>query len=249
MKNQILKITFTMFMVLICFSTVSAQEDNSPFSVNCDFMSRYVWRGTDFGGSPSIQPALEFGSGGFVIGAWGAFATNMPGVQEADLYVGYTVNDMVSLTVTDYYFPDETIAVENYFDYGDNTTGHVFEVSASFNGTEKIPLSFLLGVNVFGADAKRLAADGTIEGNQYSTYAELAYAFKHISVFAGANLTAADTDLGKTGFYGNDIGFVNVGCTASKDIRITDRFSFPLSVSLITNPQKEKIYLVAGISL
>lgn len=242
-KNAVLAV-----FLLMLASSVFAQDNDSPFSVNCDLMSRYVWRGTDFGGSPSIQPAIEFGTGGLVIGAWGAFTTNMPGAQEADLYLGYTYNDIVSVTVTDYFFPDDTIAVGNYFDYGENTTGHVFEVSASFNGTDKIPVSLLVGMNVFGADAKRLTADGAIDGNQYSTYAELAYTYKNISLFAGANLTKADTDLGEAGFYGDEIGFVNVGCSASKEIAITEKFSLPLTVSLITNPQKEKIYFVAGFS-
>ena len=59
-------------------SILFAQEDNveikNPISISCDLMSRYVWRGTDFGGSPSIQPGIEYSKAGFSIGAWGAYA-------------------------------------------------------------------------------------------------------------------------------------------------------------------------------
>ena len=47
-------------------------------------MSRYIWRGTDYGHSPSIQPTLSLTAGGFEIGGWGAIATNSF-FQEIDL--------------------------------------------------------------------------------------------------------------------------------------------------------------------
>jgi hypothetical protein len=40
-----------------------------------------------------------------------------------------------------------------------------------------------------------------------------------------------------------------VGISARKEIPLTEKFALPVSVSLITNPQAGKIYLVFGISL
>ncbi|MFH2096786.1 MAG: TorF family putative porin [Bacteroidota bacterium] len=229
---------------------LSAQEEEkeSPFSAGFDLMSRYVWRGTDFGASPSVQPCLEFSKGGFTVGAWGAYATNLPGTQEADLYVGYTYKELISLTFTDYFFPDELSSNNHYFEYRDTVTGHVFEMSACYEGTEDFPLTFLIASNIYGGDAKKLDDNGNINGIQYSTYAELGYSFKNISVFAGFNVIAPDTDQGESGFYGNEMGFVNIGCTVEKEIKITDDYKLPVTVSLITNPEKEKIYFVAGFS-
>lgn len=224
-------------------------KNENPFSVSCDLMSRYVWRGTDYGSSPSIQPSIEYNIGGFAIGTWGAFTTNLPGVQEVDLYATYTFKEIVSLTVTDYYFPDEINFTRNYFNYRDTATGHIFEAMISFNGTEKIPLSFFIATNFYGADARRINDNGSTGDIQFSSYAELSYAFKNIDVFMGFNLTTPDTDKGETGCYGNCFGIVNLGITANKDIKITDKFKLPLSVSLITNPQAERIFLVAGINL
>mgnify|MGYP001190131534 CR=1 FL=1 len=228
-----------------------AQEENtileSPISITCDLMSRYVWRGTDFGGSPSIQPGVEYGKNGIAIGAWAAYTINSPGEQEVDLYASYTFKDLLTFTVTDYYFPDE-LDDYNYFNYNNNTTGHILEVSLSFNGTQKLPVSLLLACNVWGDDAVRLNGDGSEGALQYSTYAEASYAFKYLDVFAGVNLTGADTSIGESGFYGDNPGVVNLGLSTTKEIQISEKYSLPLSISLITNPQAEKIYLVAGIS-
>lgn len=250
MKKRFTAIIFLTILSLTgIYSFAQSETKENPFDLSIDLASRYVWRGTDFGGSPSIQPGIEYNYKGLSVGTWGAFTTNMTGAQELDIYIGYTfLNDMFTFTVTDYFFPDESIDNNDYFEYGNDITGHVFETSFSFNGTKDLPLGILIASNIYGADAKRLDDDGNITGNQYSTYAEVSYSFNHIDVFAGMNLITPDTDKGESGFYGNDLGFINIGCTVSKDIKITDSFSLPLSVSLINNPQKEKFFLVATMS-
>ncbi|MFH2143223.1 MAG: hypothetical protein ABIJ97_12425, partial [Bacteroidota bacterium] len=231
--------------LIFIFSTVlsfSQEQKESPFNVGADLMSRYVWRGTDYGTSPSIQPTLEYNKKGFVIGTWGAFTTNIPGNQEVDIYMNYTfLKEMVTVYVTDYFVADELSKKNNYFEYNDTLTGHIYEVTISFNGTEKLPVSLLIASNIYGADARK--TDGSI---QYSSYAEINYAFKHLNVFAGFNIVQPNRKLGETGFYGDYVGFVNIGCEASKEIKITDNYSLPLSVSFITNPQSEKVFLVVG---
>lgn len=217
---------------------INAQEaeKESPFSVNVDLFNRYVWRGTDFGGSPSIQPGIAYTKGGFKAGAWAAYTTNGNQTQECDLYLSYTfLKKMATVTVTDYFFPIDG-ASNKYFDYNDTTTSHIFEVSAAFNGTEKLPLGILIGMNVYGADPRKDNGDP-----YYSTYIEANYQFKNIKLFAGFNPI-------ESGFYGDYLGFCNIGATAKRDIKITESFSFPLSVSLITNPQKENVFLVVGAS-
>ena len=246
---MVLVLAFTMLGTNISWAQEETTTEESPLSLNVDLMSRYVWRGQDFGAAPSIQPGISYSKWGFTLGAWGAYTLNNvnTGVQEADLYLSYSVNDMFSVTVTDYFFPDETVDY-HYFDYKDKSTGHVFEGTIAFNGTEKLPLSILLATNFYGSDARRMNDDGTSGTIQYSTYAELAYAFKHFDMFMGFNLTTPDSDKGESGYYGDSFGVVNLGISASREIKITENFSLPLNVALITNPQKEKIYLVAGFN-
>ena len=73
------------------------------------------------------------------------------------------------------------------------------------------------------------------------------------SVFCGVNLFApADGDLNMpvpvNGFYGNKTGVVNLGISAVKNIEVTKSFTLPLTVSVITNPMKGNMFLVAGMS-
>ncbi len=241
-------------MVFGFTTNMNAQNDSikakeNPFSISCSLMSRYVWRGSDLGASPSIQPGFEYSNHGLTIGAWGAYAINFQGYQESDLYLGYTFfKDMFSATVTDYYFQSDLLS-QNYFDYKKNTTGHVYELTLAFNGFKNIPLSIMIATNIYGADAKKINSDGSIGANQYSTYGEVSYSFKYIDVFMGTNFTKVDRSRGESGYYGDYIGIVNLGFTMTKDIKISNNFNLPLSLSLITNPQAEKIFIVAGISI
>jgi hypothetical protein len=223
----------SMTVIMISVVDVKAQDNESPFGIGADIMSRYVWRGLDYGAAPSIQPYLEYSIGGFAIGAWGAYTTsfstaNVSGIQEMDLYASYTISDIITVGVTDYFFPQEIDYNYNYFDYGSDTTGHVIEGMVSFNGLENLPLSLTLGYNLVNDDDNSL-------------YIELGYSFTGLDVFLGAG----------NGLYTGDGGFsmVNVGISSSKEIAITDNFSIPVSASLITNPEAKQIHLVFGISL
>lgn len=252
MRKTNLLITLTVIISLLSSTISYAQQDSTakenPISVTVDLMSRYVWRGTDFGASPSIQPGISYEKAGFTIGAWGAYATNLTGAQEADMYLGYTFyKDLFSITITDYFFPDE-LNTYHYFDYKKQSTGHILEASLSFNGTDDFPLTVLIATNIYGADAKKINDDGSIGDNQFSTYTEIGYSFKNFNVFMGTNLTQVDRKKGESGFYGDYLGVVNLGITSTKEIKITKDYSLPLSVSLITNPQAERIFLVAGFS-
>jgi hypothetical protein len=254
MKRSI-KILFFLtltFWLTNSFTSVSAQEKTckSKLDISADIMSRYIWRGINLGGSsPSIQPTLEYNCGNLAIGAWGAYSFGHAITsQEADLYAGYTIADMVNITATDYFLPNEDTLPNHYFNYKKDETGHVFELSAKFLGTEKIPFSLMVATNVYGSDAKKSNGD-----NQFSTYIELGYSCKvketECSAFLGFTPTKPDKSKGETGYYGEGPGVINLGITATKDIKITDSFSLPVSTSLITNPQAENIFLVFGISL
>ncbi|HBS87999.1 MAG: hypothetical protein A2W91_10225 [Bacteroidetes bacterium GWF2_38_335] len=241
-------------MIILAFilaGNVNSQDvkKESPFSSKVDLMSRYVWRGTDFGGSPSIQPTLAFEKNNFFVNAWGAYAVNLPGVQEADLNVGYKIKKILTLTFTDYFFPNELTDNDGYFKYKQGETGHIFEFSVMYNGTEKLPLTVLLASNLYGADVVKNDENGLpTDDIMHSTYLEVGYKFKNIQLFGGFNVIAPDLDRGESGLYGDYLGFVNIGLKHEKEIKITDSFSVPFNLSLITNPQSEKIFMVAGIS-
>lgn len=251
MEKQITK-TFwaSAFILLLLMPGLSVAQVETSLNPGVDFMSRYIWRGLNLGGSsPSIQPSLEFTAGNFTLGSWGAFSTgNGMTLQETDLYLSYTFKEVVSLTITDYFFQNDSVANNHYFEFDENKTGHLLEASASFNGTEKIPFTLLAALNFWGADA--LKADGK---KQYSTYFELGYNGKckdvDYNVFMGFTPNNPDEEKGETGFYGPDAGIINLGIKASKSLKITDTFSLPVSASFMVNPLAENVFLVVGISL
>lgn len=255
-------------LTVLAFSTSALGQDSkkADISVGTDVVSRYVWRGTDFSNSPCFQPGFEISKSGLAFGAWGSYSFNGLGGAEMDLYLSYTfLNEMLTVTVTDYFFPVENAATNKYFMYEASKTGHVLEGMITFNGTDDLPLSFTAATNFFGDDARVINDDPSSAdfnkstGIQYSTYLELAYSMDingtDVEVFAGftpnkpRSADNATGYIGESGFYGKTMGFVNVGFTGSKEIKISEEFSLPVSSSLIVNPMAENIFLVFGFSL
>lgn len=236
MKKLLIPAVMLFALTLVYQNKTNAQG----FNVGADFVSRYVWRGLDFANSPSIQPTLSYTTEfGLEIGYWGAYSTTPVNYQETDLYVAYNIKDVVSIGVTDYFFPDGsgTYVNNNYFEYGEDKTGHIFEANLSFNGVEAFPISISANYNFYGADANNsfygeLGYDGNCKGMDYSIFAGFTSG-KGIYLPAGTD-----------GF-----SFVNVGLTVSKEIQITEKFSLPVMSSLVINPQAENIFLVFGFTL
>ena len=225
----------------------SAQE----FSFGADIVSRYVWRGVDFGESASVQPALTFSSGGLEIGTWASYATNpgSAGANEHDLWIGYSAGAF-SVGITDYYFPnaeaahdehdhdhdeDEEPEIIGFFDFsGDGEGGHWIEPYVSFNGTDSFP------VTLYAAYMAHNDVDNSLYLN-----ASVPFAVGGIDMSFGIGASA-----GESGFYGTEgFGIVDMALGASKSIPITDKFELPVSVSYILNPTDEKSFLVFGIFL
>jgi hypothetical protein len=275
--NTKMKLFCALAALLFSAGTLFAQEDEagSPLSVGADLVSRYVWRGINLGGpTPAVQPYAELAFGSethaLAVGTWGSYSFNgFFNVQEADLYLSYTYNDMFSLAFTDYFFPDDMAASHDYFNYNmdwntinDGTkeqTGHVFETALSFNGTDDIPFSLMFAVNVWGADSRKYSEESGVmlaqDGIVMSKYLELGYSKDikgtTLDVFAGMALDDPKEELGEPyGFYGQrSMGVINLGLTVSKEIQITDKFSLPVFGSFITNPESEKVFLVFGLSI
>lgn len=229
--KRILRTFFVLLIILISSVGINAQEEKkeSPFSVGADFVSRYVWRGTDFGNAPAIQPTIEFDKGNFAIGAWGSHSlSSNTGGLEADLYAGYSFNFGLSLGLTDYYFPGEALTVDSlgiitpsrsgsYFDYAD---AHTFEVNLGYE------------IKDFSISANYMTSD--------NIYFELGYSIAGIDIFLGA---------GNESYTSNgDFGICNVGFSTSKEIPLTDKFALPVTGSIILNPDTEQVHFVVGLS-
>jgi hypothetical protein len=215
-------IAILMFAVLS--TGLFAQDETvSPVSVGIDLYSRYIWRGTDFGNAPAIQPDIEFANGGFAFGVWGSYPLNGSSYLEADLYASYRLKSGLSFFATDYYFPTAafgTVTDSGYFD----VDSHTYEIGLKQN----IGNFYLSGYYWLNANK--------------DIYLEAGYSFTDFSLFLGAGNKVYSP--GAAG----DFSIVNIGVSASREIKITDSFSLPLSGSFIINPDLKQVHIIAGVS-
>lgn len=211
--------------IIVAFLSISAELKAQEISTGVDLYSTYVWRGVAYSG-PSIQPYVEFGAGGFALGAWGSQGIDgivtgdgaSNGFQEMDLYASYSFDFGLSIGVTDYYFPGTL-----YFE----DQSHAYELNIGFEAGN---LS-LSGNYIF-------AGGGSVGEDLYG---ELGYSLGAADLFIGAG----------DGWHSTDTEFtvVNVGIGTTKMIKITDSFSLPISGAVVLNPDTEQLYILAGISL
>lgn len=201
-------------------------QDESPkasFTAGADVYSNYVWRGSKLGTGPAIQPSVKLTAGGLTMGVWGSF--DAAGYMEADPYISYAFPFGLSLGITDYYYPGLSL-----FETSDTAGAHALELNAGF-AVGGLSLSANYIVNEAGGAA---SAGGDM-------YFQAAYAFKQFNIFVGAGDGWHTTD--------GEFAICNIGLGTSKEIKITDTFSVPVTGQIVVNPEREALYLVVGFSL
>jgi hypothetical protein len=235
MKNRKHTLFVPFFLLLFVGTCLAPPAQAQSVDLGADVMSRYVWRGTDFGNTAAIQPSLSFTSGGFTVGAWGSFdisPANGSAVNENDLYASYafeTSAGTFSVSVTDFYFSNPG---NEFFDYGD-PGAHVIEPGLSYSG----PVSLSASINAHGADSEIwLEAGVPFSVQDVDLSLAIGGTPNDDAAYYG---TDADTDAAVTKF----------SLSASKSIPITDSFSLPVSASYYLNPYSERSYFIFGVSL
>jgi hypothetical protein len=254
MKTKIL--VPILFILLHCIvnipSNAQSSESTSPFKVNADLVSNYVWRGSlsTPTPSPNFQPSLAFTNGKLEIGVWGS--TDLVGsYKEVDPYISVTAGQL-RLAITDYNWNFEKT---NYFNYKNSETGHRFEGTVGFTGSETLPVSISWNTIFYGFDKK--SDDSTKQA--FSTYIELNYTNGVTSLFFGFTpwvgyynnygVTAFNSGANKKTF-----SVVNIGASVTKVLKISETCSLPLKATLVINPaatysRNDFFHLVIGITL
>ncbi len=259
--------------IVLVFSTcgyAQLQDENKmedktgsapAFSVGADVVSRYIWRGADYGNSPAVQPSVAFSVAGFKAGFWGSYGlgqysqqvgsavVNMGHYSEFDFFLSYSLKGF-TLMAYDYFIPNplDPNNGSRYFNFKNSNTGHTVEVCLSWAGPEKFPLQLYAGTLVYGDDKGKDAAGvyGAGSSNNYSTYFEASWQF-NVKGF-GVKPFIGGIPFG-SGWYGPYGGVVNTGLTVSRTITVTKDFAIPVNGSLITNPQSQSVFMVFGITL
>lgn len=225
--SKLLKsLLLTVILAVLIGSTVSIDTAKAQeISPGVDLVSTYVWRGVSYAG-PSIQPYVEFSNGGFALGAWGSQGIDGV-VSGSDYSAGFQEMDLYASYTFDFGL---SLGVTDYYYPGGSffeDTGHAFELNVGLSAGD---LS-LSGNYIF-------AGEGSAGEDMYF---ELGYSAGPADLFIG----------GGDGWHTSDGDFdlVNIGIGTSKEIKITDSFSLPISGTVILNPHTEQFYIVAGISL
>ena len=248
LKKNIFLVLLTIVLMAGMTTGVTA-SDKVTVNTGVDLYNRYVWRGRDIANTPSIQPTLSVTYGGFELGAWGAYTLSNETSEsdEIDFWLCYSLElkngVSFSLLATDYYYPNAGIKFFNFNDHDaviDDTVSdagaHLIELGLSITGPESFPVTLSGYVNVYNEP-----------GN--NTYFQLEYP-----------LTVGETELGflcgvaggsedNPDYYGTDeLAAVNLGVNAVREIKVSESFSLPLTVSLIVNPKEEITHLLVGVS-
>jgi hypothetical protein len=230
--------TIILFSLLLMPLSAYEQDSLSRFDLSADIVSRYIWRGMALSSSPAFQPGISCSLGNFEIGSWASYTFALEPLQEVDLYLAYSVSNL-SVTAYDYYNPFEFAdTTENYFDWNSQTTRHMLEGNLQWSGIGDLPITFLLATIIYGNDRD------TLGNNYYSTYFETSYLFDlsgiELNVFAGLTPFA--------GLYADKFAVVNLGCSLRKEIKITDKFSLPVTGSFVVNPNARKVFATLSFS-
>lgn len=240
------KRTFLAIIILFAlFVQVKAQDDvtteqkeKQNFTLSTDLVTNYIWRGLIYSNKPNLQPYLAFANdkGNFSTGAFGSYSL-VDYYSEVDLFINYTIGNF-SFSLWDYFVMTEQ-ANNKYFNFDDKSTSHWIEASITFAGPESFPLELTASSFIYGAD-RDVNGD-----NYYSTYFEAGYPFKwkanNLKLFVG--MTPQE------GLYATDIAVVNIGVKNTREIKITENFSIPITGLLILNPNSENIFFVLAITL
>jgi hypothetical protein len=219
------KISFTSLLTVMTLG-LYAQETTTNWWAASDIVSSYVWRGL-YLSDASIQPTVSFSSKGFSIGGWGSAGSD--GYLEADLFAKYHFDFGLLLGLTDYYFPSIENG-NNYFDVSEETGSHTFEINLGYE---------IAGFNITGNYILNKAGGAGSQGSDM--YFEADYSYKNFRIFVG----------GGNGWHSHSGNFniTNIGIGIIRDIPISATLSFPVKGSIVLNPNTQKCYVVAGVTL
>ena len=231
--------------------TEESTEEEKPFALSLSVGRGNVWRGQPLGlpDHVCVQPSFSYQvTPELSVGGWmtTAFHNNNPtqGYDEFDVYASYTVNDMITLGVSSYYFPALELADgetnPSWTDFsgaGKQTLDATvtLDLSSKFNQ----PITILWSTFLGGADVD----DEDVR--QYTSYAEATYSFENENMGISGSATVGAIVFGnKSAYYSfakEGFNLINIGGKVSKDVTsmvpFMENISKSMWVSFTFNPQ------------
>ena len=251
-KTLLIAVSFLILLVTFIPNVKAQEEEESPWNAGLDIYSSYIWRGAKFGSGPAFQPSVGFSAGDFSIGAWGSVSASTDEALEMDLFASYAFGP-VSLTVTDYYFggdwtsysathylePSLGLELGNFSLMGAAMFLAKTDAVAAVSGSP-LMIDFTTGVVTPAVDPVE-AVDAVGFGESVDLYFQAGYSFGSVDLTLGAG-NGQYTDNG-------DFNVCNISVGTSKEVKITDSFSLPVSGAVILNPSTGGFFITVGFSL
>ena len=230
-----LKSKLIVVFLLLGAVTTQAQE----LFIGGDAVNRYVWRGSMFENSPTLQPYVMDQKSGFEAGAMGSYSINQD-FQEISLYLQYGFTGdfaHVTLGLADYYYEE---GLGNFFDFSNyedeaSVGSHFLEGYATIDLVDQ-PLSLLFSTSFYNDP-------------DYSMYTELRYAPNWFEDYTVGLVAGAALGQSREWYFTEETALTNIGVEFGHLIQITDSFSLPVGVDMILNPNAEAFHMVFRMSI
>jgi hypothetical protein len=222
-----------LILFLVITNIAIAQDSTKNIALNTEITiaTRNIWRGLDYGSSPSMQGTLALTKDFFEVGAWGT--TTLNGSKEGfgtwlELYATAKYKDF-SLTIDDYFFFNSADSLNNYFEWQRDRTQHFIEARLKYD-TDKLDL-------MAGYAFYKNKGDKT---NGIYLEAEY-YPVRNLSFIVGG-VTSANW----LSFYDAG-GITTIGVSGRRMVNVSEQFALALKASLIFNPSYDKSVEAPGV--
>jgi hypothetical protein len=219
-------------ILFIAISFFGVAQINYP-EAEVMIQSRHIWRGTQLGNAPAIEPSVTFSKGHFSLNIWASATTNNS-YSEIDLIPAWQFGEF-TVTVLDYYNP--VLGEKNQFlNFQEGYNRHSVELTVDNYSGEKQRLKWLVGAFLLGDKNEET-------GNPfYTTYLELKYPFSFLKI-------DAEPFIGLTpfkGFYAEKLAVINSGIALGKEIKLSSKLSIPIVLTYTYNPYEDKQFVTLG---
>lgn len=220
-------------------SSVQQGHGVSPFSLDLELVSRYVWRGLEFGEGATFFPKLAYTHGDFTAYALGC--TGLTGdYKEVNLALQYRLRDL-TMTLANSYATTHAGLDDQYLDLSPKTTRHSLDLRLMYEPS-KLPFWFFGSCFVYGNDK---LSDGA---QAYSSYLEVGYRKSFLPHQTFSVALGATPNKSFYTRYAHTAALVNITLQYAVGLRL-GKINLPVSVAYTLNPQREKSYVYLSLTL
>ena len=244
---------------------VVIDDDYKPFNIHMHLKNMHTWHGFVVTPSPMVATSLEYNSKNkkFVFGLWGGagfsgdpITTNdgdrvNVNYKEVSIYTSYHITNkffVETVSHNNYTGVEERGDVLHYWSYK-KTQGYNFvDLNFGYQVTKKTSL-YLATIIAGRAGDYEVQRDGSLK-DSYTHYLEVKHKVwekenNSLTLFTGGAFSFL-TD--KTFYTDQKANIINVGAVYARTVK-AGSFSFPIEMTAMWNPEKQKTVLQVDIAL